>query len=458
MRMSELLSTEAEQAVWADAELERLTEEGHQAAISLTRKQLRVFLSEADITLAIAGIRGGKTHVGALKCIINAMTHPCSEDECHLVCSPTYQMSRVPVEKVFKLLYDKAIFPICPLIRYVRSERTFILAAQDGGVTRIKVVSMHDPDKIRGIKALSAWIDEGAYIASYAWEVIQGRLADSNGPCWITTTPSGFNWVYELYEEARRGDKRIRVVHWESTENTYIKREGIIRLADRFDSKTHAQEVGARFIRGRGLVYHSFTRAKHNRRWVIDPKRELWIGQDFNVDPMASVFAQPFTTPDGAEGSHVFFSRKEPNSDTPALARFVDAFISQHRIPKANVTFFPDAAGGARSTSGKSDFRILRDAKYTVSAPPRNPMVKDRVNCVNGLLAPMYSKHPRLFVDCAGAPELADSLEKQIWAPDSDPPAPDKTQGFDHLNDALGYKCWRKFPLRQSNSTGRKAA
>ena len=285
--------TEAEQAVYEDSLLEQ---EEVDSTISLTRKQLRVFLSHAAITLAIAGIRGGKTHVGALKMIFYAMENPCTEDELHLVCSPTYGMAKVPLEKIFKLLYDKELFPVCPLIRFIKSERIFVLAAGDGLVTRIKVVSLHDPDRLRGIKAKSAWIDEGAYVDAYAWEVVQGRLADSAGPCWVTTTPAGYNWVYDIYDKARQGDPEINVVHWESTENTYIDQAGIARLADRFDAKAHEQEVRARFVRGRGLVYYPFSRAKHAKVGRVNPNLPLLVGQDFNVDPMASVLGQPFTT------------------------------------------------------------------------------------------------------------------------------------------------------------------
>lgn len=427
------------------------------SVITLTKAQLKVFLSSIAIVLAIAGIRGGKTHVGALKTIFYAMEHPCLGDECHLVCSPTYQMSRVPVEKIFRLLYDKKLFPICPLVKYRRADRTFVLAANGGGVTYITVRSTHDPDKMRGIKALSAWLDEAAYMTLYAWQVIQGRLADSNGPCWVTTTPAGYNWVYELYEKARNGDKTIKVVHWESTENTFVSQEGISRLADRFDSRTHTQEVKARFVRGRGLVYYPFHRKTHVRPYRVDPHKPLIVGQDFNVDPMCSILGQPILNTRGQESIHWFHCRKDRDSSTFNLVTWLDMYIAELGIKKSLVTIYADAAGNARSTAGKSDFRILRDGGYTVSAPPKNPMIKDRVNCVNGLLLPAATKVPRMFFtpDCV---PVIESLEKQIWEINSDPPTPDKKQGFDHFADALGYPCWRLFPLKSVMTVTKKAA
>ena len=430
-------------------------QEPTEVVINLNPKQLRVFASAAQVTLALAGIRSGKTHVGALKSIFYAMDNPCAEDEVHLICSPTYPMSKVPTEKVFKLLFDRTIFPVCPLLRYIKSERTFVLTANGGGITRLRIVSLSDADRLRGIKALSAWIDEAAYVSAYAWEIVQGRLADSNGPCWLTTTPSGYNWVYELYDRALKGDKSIRVVHWESTENTFIRQDGIEALSERYDERTHAQEIGARFVRGRGLVYR-FSRSRNLVRGEFNRSKPIYIGQDFNVDPMASVVSQPFTTSDGVEGLHVLWCREAMDSDTQRLCDWLDYQTKEWGFKQEQAMVYPDAAGAFRSTSGKSDFRILRQAGYRVSAAPRNPRIKDRVNCVNGMLAPRGGKPPRLLID-PRAQRLVECLEKQPWAKDTDPPEPDKTMGFDHLTDALGYKCWRRYPLRNSTQIGRAA-
>lgn len=425
--------------------------------ISLSPEQTDVLLSQTPITIAIAGIRGGKTHVGAIKCVLFALQNPTEEDEVHLVGSPTYQMSKVPTEKIFKLLYDKAIFPICPLIKYKRSERMFILACPGGKISRIVIRSLHDPDRLRGIKAKSAWLDEGAYITTYAWDVVLGRVADTAGPVWITTTPDGYNWVYELYDKARQGDPEVTVVHWESTKNPFANQEGINRLIRRYDERTYKQEVGARFVRGRGVVYYTFSRMRHGLAGVWNRELPVWVGQDFNVDPMATVISQPFTTKDHQEGAHIKFARKMPDSSTYQLVAFLDRFVSEHNLQKHKVVIYADAAGNSRSTSGKSDFRILKESKYRVESPRANPQIKDRVNCVNGLFAPMASKFPRIMIDLDAAGPLVDDLEKQIWAPNSDPPVPDKTQGRDHLPDALGYKCWKRWPLKSSTSLPKAA-
>lgn len=429
----------------------------------LHHSQLIFFLALAKIVIAVAGIRGGKTHAGAFKTIVYAVQNACELDEFHLVCSPTYAMSKVPVEKIFKLLYDKTIFPICPLIKYVKSERVFILAAVGGGLTRIKVCSLHDPNKIRGIKALSAWIDEGAYVTSDAWDVVQGRLADTDGPVWITTTPAGYNFIHVLYEKAVKerdagvpiDEREIRVIHWRSTANTFVKEAGFERLMASFDARTYAQEIDGKFIKMAGLVYHSFSKSRNVRTMAINNRLPVYMGQDFNVTMMATSILQPIKS-EGRQGLHIVGERLQPDSDTFDLMNWTDRFISEHRIPKANVVFFPDASGKARSTTGKSDHQVIRQAGYIVRTKLKNPFVKDRINCVNGLLNPR-SGGARLFVDPSARHHI-ESFMKQIYKVDSDPPEPDKEHGFDHIMDACGYPCWMNFPLRMMASVGYQKA
>lgn len=422
-------------------------------------RQMAFVLARSQITVALAGIRAGKTHAGAFKTLMYAMTHPCLEDEVHLVCSPTYPMSRVPIQKLFRMLYDKTLFPVCPLIRYVKSERLFVLSAMDGTVTRIQVVSMHDPDKVRGIKALSAWLDEGAYMTAYAWEVIQGRLADSHGPCWITTTPDGYNFIFELYEQAIAerdagvpiNERTVRFLHWTSYDNTFINQKGIESLTGQFDSRALAQEVEAKFVKQAGLVYHAF--GKHNLApYVLRRDKPVWIGQDFNVMRMATTFSQPIVTKAGP-GLHTFHERMADNTNTYELAAYLDRWCSENSVAKSSVLIYADASGGARRTSGKTDHRILKDAGYRVHRQQKNPFVKDRVNCVNGLLTPRAGGTARMLID-PSVRGLIESFTKQVWDTDKSPPEPDKKHGWDHELDAQGYKAWGRFPLRTNASLG----
>lgn len=428
--------------------------------IRLHPKQAAFFVANAPVNIASSGIRGGKTHVGALKSILRGMKDPCDEDEAHLVCSPTYPMSKVPVQKIFKLLYDASIFPECPLIKYYKSDRVFELVAEDkpggSGITRLQVTSLHDPDRARGIKGKSGWVDEGSFVSRYAWDVILGRLADCNGICDVTTTPNGYNFIHEYYlkavEEKRAGialnERSVRFVHWTSFDNQYIPMDAFHRLRQQYDARTANQELRGLFVRQAGRIYHGFTRRQNVRPWTFQKHAHVFIGCDFNVTKMATVFMQPFA-PSGwgaGGGMHIFDERLKENTNTQELAEYLTWWCKDRGIQKAGVTIVPDASGAARSTAGKSDHQILRNAGFRVRCARKNPFVKDRINCVNGLLAP-DDGGARLMVT-ENCKHVIQTLENHLYKEDSDPPEPDKESGLDHMADAFGYPLWHKFPLR----------
>jgi hypothetical protein len=225
---------------------------------------------------------------------------------------------------------------------------------------------------------------------------------------------------------------------------------GFNRLAASYDSRTAQQEIGGLFVKLSGLVYR--LRARNIRPWRLDRNKEVFIGQDFNVSKMASVFVQEPTP----TTLHAFHERLAPDTDTYGLVEYVNRWCTENNFPRSRVVFYPDASGAARSTAGKSDTRILKEAGYSVRYAKKNPFVKDRVNCVNGLLDPQQGE-PRYFID-PRCTEVIRCFEKQKWDNEKDPPEPDKKEGFDHLMDANGYVCWGRHPLRVSASTGRKAA
>ena len=163
---------------------------------------------------------------------------------------------------------------------------------------------------------------------------------------------------------------------------------------------------------------------------------------------MASSFSQQV-----GKTLRVFHERVAVDSDTFELVKYLDRFAAEHKIPKRQFIIYPDASGAARNTAGKSDHQIIRQAGYRIKASKKNPFVKDRVNCVNGILRPVAGT-PRMFID-PSCVETIKCFRNQIWKENSDPPEPDKEHGFDHMMDAVGYKVWNLFPLRMSASLGR---
>jgi hypothetical protein len=106
---------------------------------------------------------------------------------------------------------------------------------------------------------------------------------------------------------------------------------------------------------------------------------------------------------------------------------------------------YGDAAGGSRSTSGHSDYAIVREwfPGAALRVPASNPARRDRYNAVNAALCNARGEvrlrvHPR----CR---HLIDDLERVTYQPGTnEPDHADPLLG--HIADALGYLVAREMP------------
>jgi hypothetical protein len=85
---------------------------------------------------------------------------------------------------------------------------------------------------------------------------------------------------------------------------------------------------------------------------------------------------------------------------------------------------------------------LLRSAGFTVLANSKNPAVKDRLMALNQIIHNQGKR--RLLVNPDKCPNLIEGLERQAYTKNGEP---DKTSGFDHLNDAIGYFIAYKYAI-----------
>jgi hypothetical protein len=179
-----------------------------------------------------------------------------------------------------------------------------------------------------------------------------------------------------------------------------------------------------------GTVFKNYDRVRCNSNESIREGEPLFIGQDFNVQRMATaIFVQ---RPDGyhavAELKDVF--------DTPALISILKERFKDHRI-----IIYPDATGKNRETvdASKSDISLLTQAGFAVRVNSRNPAPKDRILSTNKVF-----ESGKIKVNAKACPTIARCLEQQAY---DDNGEPDKTTGFDHMNEAFSYFVAYEFPI-----------
>lgn len=299
--------------------------------------------------------------------------------------------------------------------------------------------SSEEPDQLRGFSGDTAWLDEFGKYANprEVWDNLQFGMrevsADRPRVC-ITTTPRPLPILEEIENKAT-----TVTVFGTSYENR-------ANLAPEwFDSTIAAYEgtrLGRQEIHGErledveGRVYSSFSKAPfplgNVDASVSDTGGEILIGQDFNVNPMASVIAVRV-----ADECHVLDSLEVHTSNTDEVCAEV-----KRRYPKRRVIFCPDPSGKARKTSaaGKTDFSIIESYGFEVRAPNAAPLVRDRENNTNAMLLQRDRRRVRIH---PRATAYINALKNLTYKEGTS--IRDKASGFDHVCDAGDYLLWQEF-------------
>jgi hypothetical protein len=297
------------------------------------------------------------------------------------------------------------------------------------------IIKVHGPQSLRGTGLDFALLDEYAFMPAELWpEVVRPMLADREGRALLSSTPNGFNHFYDLYHEAQfRSD--WAAFRFSTAQGGYVSANELALLRSTMDSKLYAQEIEASFELQSGRVYHAFSRDLNVTDVPLIPGPALLVGMDFNVDPMTAVVAQRI----GGQ-CHVSAEIVLPNSNTFEMTQELLRRYPQHRG-----VVHPDPSGAARKTSaavGQTDHAIIRQAGWEVYSVRPYPIV-DRVNSVNAMFENANGQR-RLFVDrkCKILIRALDSLTFKAGTH-----LPDKSTGFDHITDALGYLVMGVFPM-----------
>lgn len=323
--------------------------------------------------------------------------------------------------------------------------------------------SMDKPASIVGFKIGRALVDEIDTLnkrkAHDAWRKIIARLrvkADGlqNGID-VTTTPEGFNFVYEQFHQIPTEKPERAGLYGKVHASTY---DNEINLPDDYISslfETYPEQLVQAYIDGQfvnltsGSVYPTFSRQANGTTETIQDGEELHVGMDFNVLNMTGIVCVI------RENQPMALDELTGIRDTPAM---IEALLE--RFPDRRMTIYPDASGKNTHTSNASvsDLALLRaERNFQIRVPAANPSIRARVVSVNSMLRNAKGQR-RLKVNVQQCPKLAEALEKQAYDANG---MPDKTTGFDHPPDALGYFIHSRFPAaisgreRNGGSTSR---
>ena len=384
--------------------------------LELSPAQMEFYTAPENFVLFSGGLGSGKTYSGAVWAAMMALKHKRCKG---LITANSYkQLNKATLSTLFNILdmlniqYD-----------YKKQQGELII---NGAV--IDCVSMENYNDLRGPEYGWAWSDECAFYKEEAFNVLIGRLRDKRGPCqWKgTTTPNGFNFLYEAFVE--RGFDSQRVVRARTADNRANLPDSYFGvLQKQYGSRLARQELDGEFVNlNSGNVYYAFDRYLHVKECAIpEDVKEIYVGLDFNVHPLCGVFSYHR---DGV--TYIFDELYLENSNTFEAAKQI---ISRYPFHKIRVV--ADDSGSRRKTSAqKTDHEILRRAGLEV-VKFKNPEIKDRYNNMNRVL-----DHGKFIVD-PGCKKLIEDFEKLIYD--------NKNPMLSHVSDAAGYVEWHLDPFKK---------
>lgn len=231
--------------------------------VILHQKQFDAFHSERQFILAVAGVRGGKTYVGAVWAG-NKIAN-CEGDG--LITAPDFQTLRDATLSTF--------FKIFPNTRQYYKEQKHVIEFPNG--KKVFLRSLDDPYSPEGLTVTWAWGDEAGKYKSAAWDVLRSRVSLAKGQVFLTTTPYNLGWLYEDFYQPweKKEDEDYDVYQWDSVDNPAFPKEVYEAEKKRLSPAEFDRRYRGRFARMQGLVYSPSAFA-----WVdtIDSRSDITIG------------------------------------------------------------------------------------------------------------------------------------------------------------------------------------
>lgn len=405
--------------------------------ITLHPGQMTVFNNKARFRVVCAGRRWGKTQTARAE-LLRAASKP--KQKVWYV-APSYRMAK---QIMWNDLMD--ILPPEWIKKTNMSELTIRL--KNGSIIALK--GADNPDSLRGVGLDFIVLDEMQDISEDTWvQVLRPTLATTRGKAIFIGTPKSKNHFYRLWLNGQN-DELVQKGRWMSWQfptimSPFVPQDEIDQAKADMDERSFKQEFEATFLEVSGRVYHQFDKETHVGDYPFNPSLPIWVGQDFNVDPMSTVIMQPQRNGEVWVVDEIYMS----SSNTVEVCNELERRYWRY---KHNIIIFPDPAGANRSSGrGESDLDIFRDRGFTrIRYRKKHPPVADRVNSVNKMFRTAEGK-VRLKVD-KSCNKLIASLEETMYKKNS--PEIDKSLNIEHMTDALGYCIELKFPRRAFEPTG----
>lgn len=308
-------------------------------------------------------------------------------------------------------------------------------------------------EKILGKEYSTIFFNECSQIPYTSVSVALTRLAEQNNlkkrAYYDENPPTKRHWSYPLFLkgldpdtwEPRKDSGKYTHLLMNPQDNIENIDADYIELLEQLPEKERKRFLEGEFTDDSNTaIYYAFDREKNVKKIERDKKQYIWVGMDFNINPMTAVVCQSYN--DKIYVLDEFFIM---SSDTAEMG---EEIIKKYG---RGLRVVPDSTGKRKQTSssGWSDHEILRSLGFVVVSS-NNPFRIDRYNTVNNLL-----EKERIIINprCV---KLIKDLEQVSYKEGSSLPETSKDSTLTHISDALGYLCWYHYPILKPSTEVRQ--
>jgi PBSX family phage terminase large subunit len=391
----------------------------------------------------IGGFGSGKSYALCAKALFLGMANPGTTA---MVAEPSFPMIRTVFMPAMELALEQwnieFEFRVSP-----QPEWTLHLPTGD---IKLLAVSAENWQKVRGQNISFVLWDEcdtsPQDIAAKAGEMFLARMRTGKvNQLAVASTPEGFRWAYRTFVEDDGEDKRL--IRVRTMDNPNLPPDFVPSLERNYPPQLIQAYLNGEFVNLASCsLYPDFDRSINYTDAKPEATETIFVGIDINV-------GNSVTQHMVRRGDEFHFFAESVYRDTAQIAAGLKE-LYPHHFQTNQLVLVPDASAKQRSTaaSQESDLGILKKAGHKVSPQQSNPIVQDRINAVNALVA-----QGRLRVG-NGCKHLIRTLEQHAY---DDKGKPEKggigMDDLSHSGDAMGYVVYRLASIRQWTTDQRRS-
>lgn len=411
-------------------------------------RQSALYRSPKRFRIVPAGRRSGKTEL-LRRFLVRMLSVNRGHNDVHML---AYLAPTRPQAKRFHWQKLKALVPTDWLAgRPLESDLVIRVAINyASGLHRaeLHLIGMDKPQRFEGSPWDIVGKDESSDHKDKTFaNTIRPAVADRLGIVWEIGVPKRRGpGAIEYRKRCELGisgnDSDTETFSWPSWD--FLPPDEIQALRETMDEKDFLEQIGGQWQNMGGSAFHAFDKDVNVRDCHHDPSKTIYVGCDFNVDPMG--WALCHLTDDG-KGLEVFDEIFLSDTNTVrTLSVLWNRYGEKH---KGGWWFYGDAAGQQRHTSAsKSDYAHIKNDprfKARTSFPKANPDRRDRASSCNALLHNAAGQ-VRCWIDRRCSHLIAD-LEYRGLDKDNCPTEGKSGDPIGHISDGWGYLVHAKFPV-----------